>query len=191
MTALDPDGPEQAEALTLLASWDLHTDKESRQAALGVCILLEEWSIERSQEPLPPARETLIKCMASVTALSGRLDPKWGEIQRHGRDGRTWAASGGPDTLRAMYAEQLSDDDDYLTVVAGDGLYYLIEWRADGEQIIRGTHQYGSQMTDPSSKHYLDQAEAFAQEILRAPGFAAANRASPTRRYTVSSLVSD
>jgi hypothetical protein len=90
-----------------------------------------------------------------------------------------------------MYAEQLSDDDDYYTVVAGDGLYYLIEWTADGEQIIRGTHQYGSQMTDPSSQHYLDQAEAFAQETLRAPGFHAANRASPTRRYTVSSPADD
>jgi acyl-homoserine-lactone acylase len=191
VTALEPDGPEQAKALTLLGSWDLHTDKDNRQAALGVCVLLEEWLIERSKEPLPPARDTLVKCMASITAVSGRLDPKWGEIQRHGRDGRTWAASGGPDTLRAMYAEQLSDDDDYLTVVAGDGLYYLIEWTADGEQIIRGTHQYGSQMTDPSSEHYLDQAEAFAQETLRAPGFRAANRASPTRRYTVVSTVSD
>ena len=33
-----------------------------------------------------------------------------------------------PDTLRAMYAEQLDDEDDFMTVVAGDGLYYLIEW---------------------------------------------------------------
>ncbi len=89
-----------------------------------------------------------------------------------------------------MYSEQLSDDD-YRTVVAGDGLYYLIEWTADGEQIIRGTHQYGSHMTDPASEHYLDQAEAFAQERLRAPGFKASNRATPTRRYTVSSPVSD
>ena len=30
-----------------------------------------------------------------------------------------------------------------MTVVAGDGLYYLIEWTVEGEQIIRGTHQYG------------------------------------------------
>jgi penicillin amidase/acyl-homoserine-lactone acylase len=189
--ALEPEGPEQTKALTLLGSWDLQTNKDNRQAALGVCVLLEEWLIERSKEPLPPARDTLVKCMASVTGISGRLDPKWGEIQRHGRDGRTWAASGGPDTLRAMYAEQLSDDDDYLTVVAGDGLYYLIEWTADGEQIIRGTHQYGSQMTDPSSEHYLDQAEAFANETLHAPGFRIANRSTPTHRYTVSSLESD
>ena len=37
------------------------------------------------------------------------------------------AASAGLDTLRAMYAERLDDEDDFLTVVAGDGLYYLIE----------------------------------------------------------------
>ena len=86
-----------------------------------------------------------------------------------------------------MYAEQLEDEDDFLTVVAGDGLYYLIEWNAEGEQTIRGTHQYGSQMTDESSPHYLDQAEPFSQEIMRAPGFYPENRSATSRRYTVSS----
>ena len=79
-------------------------------------------------------------------------------------------AAGGPDTLRAMYAERLDEKDDHLTVVAGDGLYYLIEWTADGRHNIQGTHQYGSHMTDASSPHYLDQAEDFSRETMRSPG---------------------
>jgi hypothetical protein len=42
-------------------------------------------------------------------------------------------------------------------------------------------------MTDEASPHYLDQAEAFSQEIMRAPGFYPENRSKISRRYTVDS----
>ena len=182
---LTADNDDEAAALRLLRDWDLHTDKRNRHAALGVCILQIEWQKERTEEPLPEPRSALQECMGTVRAIANRLDPEWGEIQRHGRGDKTWAAAGGPDTLRAMYAERLEDDDPYMTVVAGDGLYYLIEWTQDGEQKILGTHQYGSQMTDPSSPHYLDQAEPFANERIRPRGFSPATRSAPSRRYTV------
>ena len=184
---LEPNGPEETQALSLIRDWDLHTDTANRNAALGVCILLAEWQAERTGNALPDARETLQTCMESVRDVAGRLDPEWGTLQQHGRRQRTWPVAGGPDTLRAMYAERLEDEDDFLTVVAGDGLYYVIEWNAEGEQTIRGTHQYGSQMTDESSPHYLDQAESFSREIMRAPGFYPENRSAASRRYTVTS----
>ena len=183
---LEPHTDDEASALDLIANWDLHTDKTNRHAALGVCILLTEWQGERTGEPLPEPRDTLQECMSSVQSVSGRLDPEWGSVQQHGRGNRMWPAAGGPDTLRAMYAERLDDRDDYLTVVAGDGLYYLIEWSAEGNQTILGTHQYGSQMTDPASPHYLDQAEAFSMEVVRSPGFHPKNRTIGPAAYTVS-----
>ena len=183
---LKPDSPEEAEAIALISGWNLHTDKQNRHAALGVCILLEEWQAERLQVAMPDARETLHQCMKSVRDVSDRLDPEWGSVQQHGRDDRKWDAAGGPDTLRAMYAERLDEKDDHLTVVAGDGLYYLIEWTADGRHNIQGTHQYGSHMTDASSPHYLDQAEDFSREMMRSPGFYPENRSTISRRYTVS-----
>ena len=187
IASLEPRNDDEAQAIELIAEWNLHTDTANRNAALGVCILLEEWQAELTGGALPDARETLHRCMDSVRDVAGRLDPEWGTVQQHGRGQRTWPAAGGPDTLRAMYAEQLEDEDDFLTVVAGDGLYYLIEWDAEGKQTIRGTHQYGSQMTDPESPHYLDQAEAFSQEVMRAPGFYPENRSATSRRYTVTS----
>lgn len=186
IAALAPENPDETEALALIRGWDLHTDRDNRHAALGVCILLEEWQAERAGSALPDPRDTLHECMDSVRAVAGRLDPEWGVIQQHGRGDRTWPAAGGPDTLRAMYAEQLDEDDPFVTVVAGDGLYYLIEWTAEGKQTILGTHQYGSQMTDPASPHYLDQAEDFAQEKMRSPGFHKENRSPVSRRYEVS-----
>ena len=183
---LKPTDEQESKALSLIREWDLHTDKANRHAALGVCILLEEWQAERTGEPLPDARDTLHFCMESVLDVAGRLDPEWGAVQQHGRGASTWPAAGGPDTLRAMYAERLEDEDNFLTVVAGDGLYYLIKWDAEGKQTILGTHQYGSQMTDPTSPHYLDQAEAFSQEIMHSPGFHEENRTTASRQYQVS-----
>ena len=55
---LEANDEQEAEALSLIRDWDLHTDKTNRHAALGVCILLEEWQAERTGEPLPDARDT-------------------------------------------------------------------------------------------------------------------------------------
>lgn len=186
VAALSPENAEEAEAIQLIRDWDLHTDQQNRGAALGVCILLEEWQAERKSAPPPAPRIALNTCADSIKDVSGRLDPEWGAVQKHGRDGRMWPVSGGPDTLRAMYAERLEEDDPHFTVTAGDGLYYLIEWKADGTQQVFGTHQYGSHMTDSASPHYLDQAEAFSLEITRLRSLKPPNRAAGAKRYTVS-----
>ena len=186
VAALSPENAEEAEAIQLIRDWDLHTDRQNRGAALGVCILLEEWQAERKSAPPPAPRIALNTCADSIKDVSGRLDPEWGAVQKHGRDGRMWPVSGGPDTLRAMYAERLEEDDPHFTVTAGDGLYYLIEWKADGTQQVFGTHQYGSHMTDSASPHYLDQAETFSLEITRLRSLKPPNRAAGAKRYTVS-----
>jgi len=186
VAALSPENALEAEAIQLIRDWDLHTDRQNRRAALGVCILLEEWQAERKSAPPPAPRIALNTCADSIKDVSGRLDPEWGAVQKHGRDGRMWPVSGGPDTLRAMYAERLEEDDPHFTVTAGDGLYYLIEWKADGTQQVFGTHQYGSHMTDSASPHYLDQAETFSLEITRLRSLKPPNRAAGAKRYTVS-----
>ena len=186
VAALSPENAEEAEAIQLIRDWDLHTDRQNRRAALGVCILLEEWQAERKSVPPPAPRMALNTCADSIKDVSGRLDPEWGAVQKHGRDGRMWPVSGGPDTLRAMYAERLEEDDPHFTVTAGDGLYYLIEWKADGTQQVFGTHQYGSHMTDSASPHYLDQAEDFSNEMPHRAHFPSLPQAEITQRYKVS-----
>ena len=186
VAALRPENALEAEAIQLIRDWDLHTDRQNRGAALGVCILLEEWQAERKSVPPPAPRMALNTCADSIKDVSGRLDPEWGAVQKHGRDGRMWPVSGGPDTLRAMYAERLEEDDPHFTVTAGDGLYYLIEWKADGTQKVFGTHQYGSHMTDSASPHYLDQAEDFSNEMPHRTHFPSLPQAEITQRYKVS-----
>ena len=77
---------------------------------------------------------------------------------------------GGPDILRAIYGRDI-DDDGYLTNVAGDGLYYLVAWDAQGQLSVEGVHQFGSATLDAESPHYSDQALDYANEVLHAPLF--------------------
>ena len=187
VTGLSTTTETQAQAIAVLKTWDRSTDKDNRGAALGVCVLAAEWQAESGGNNKPEPADVLDDCIDQTLEIGGQLDPKWGEVNRHGRGGTLWPVAGGPDTLRAIYSRRL-DGDDYLTAVAGDGLYYIIRWMPSGEQRVLGTHQYGNDMTNADSSHYLDQAEDYANEVLHEPLYTNESRQGRIeRRYRVSS----
>ena len=187
VTRLPKTSDRIAEAIGILSNWDRATDKDNRGAALGVCVLAAEWQAESGGSSNPDPQPILDDCIEQTLDIGGRLDPRWGDVNRHGRDDTHWPVAGGPDTLRAIYSRRL-DGDDHLTAVAGDGLYYLIRWMPDGDMRALGTHQYGNDMTNPDSPHYLDQAEDFTNEVLHQPLYSDQDRIGRiTRRYDVRS----
>ena len=187
VTRLPKSSDRIAEAIDILSNWDRATDKNNRGAALGVCVLAAEWQAESGGSSNPDPQPILDDCIEQTLDIGGRLDPRWGDVNRHGRDDTHWPVAGGPDTLRAIYSRRL-DGDDHLTAVAGDGLYYLIRWMPDGDMRALGTHQYGNDMTNPDSPHYLDQAEDFTNEVLHQPLYSDQDRIGRiTRRYDVRS----
>ena len=187
VTSLPKTSDRIAEAIDILSDWDRATDKNNRGAALGVCVLAAEWQAESGGSSNPDPQPILDDCIEQTLDIGGRLDPRWGDVNRHGRDDTHWPVAGGPDTLRAIYSRRL-DGDDHLTAVAGDGLYYLIRWMPDGDMRALGTHQYGNDMTNPDSPHYLDQAEDFTNEVLHQPLYSDEDRTGRiTRRYDVRS----
>jgi penicillin amidase/acyl-homoserine-lactone acylase len=187
VTRLPKTSDRIAEAIDILSDWDRATDKNNRGAALGVCVLAAEWQAESGGSSNPDPQPILDDCIEQTLDIGGRLDPRWGDVNRHGRDDTHWPIAGGPDTLRAIYSRRL-DGDDHLTAVAGDGLYYLIRWMPDGDMRALGTHQYGNDMTNPDSSHYLDQAEDFTNEVLHQPLYSDQDRIGRiTRRYDVRS----
>ncbi len=178
----DLDAP-YTEAQGILQAWDFNTDINNTGAALGTCVLGGEWTAESRGTAVPDVHQELIRCTDLLIDKVGRLDPSWGEINRHIRGDINLPVGGGPDTLRAIYGRGM-EEDGYLTNVAGDGLYYLIAWSADGKQSIQGIHHFGSATLDANSPHYADQAEAFAKEMLRDPWFDAERRkGNITRSY--------
>ena len=154
------------EAQTLLAGWDLNTDLANPAAALGTCVFLAaEKDAQRLQHPPDEVVQLLQGCVETLMKHHGRVDPPWGEVNRHVRGDINLPVAGGPDTLRAIYGQRL-DDDPFLTNVAGDGLYYLVSWDAKGQQTVAGVHQFGSATLDATSSHYADQAEGYVNEVL-------------------------
>ena len=165
------------QAQQALASWDLNTDVENTQAALGVCVISGEWQAEQAGKLPPEPIAELARCANLMHDKLGTLEPRWGDVNRHIRGNLNLAVGGGPDTLRAIYGRGL-EEDGYLTNVGGDGLYYLVSWDKDGNLDVAGTHQFGSATLDETSPHYADQAEAYAEEKLHSPLYFAAERES-------------
>ena len=171
------------DAQTLITNWDLSTDIENRGAALSACVLGGEWLSEQRGIDAPKALDELVRCTDLLMSTSGRIDPLWGDVNRHVRGDLNVPVAGGPDTLRAIYGMGM-EKDGYLTNVAGDGLYYQVSWDAQGDLKVRGVHQYGAATLDENSPHYADQAEDYANEILHDPLFDDARRqAKIERRY--------
>lgn len=176
--------PGLVQAQDLLASWDLGTDLDNNAAALGTCVLLAaERDAERAQHSAEQTTELLGGCVDKLMLAKGRIDPPWGEVNRHVRGELNLPVAGGPDILRAIYGRGL-EDNGYLTNVAGDGLYYLVSWAADGAQKVEGVHQFGSATLNESSPHYADQAQDYAKEVLHDPLFREADlQANLAREY--------
>ncbi len=171
------------DAQALITNWDLSTDIESRGAALSACVLGGEWLSEQRGSDAPKALDELVRCTDLLMSTRGRIDPLWGDVNRHVRGDLNIPVAGGPDTLRAIYGMGM-EKDGYLTNVAGDGLYYQVSWDALGDLKVRGVHQYGAATLDETSPHYADQAEDYANEILHDPLFDDARRQSKIeRRY--------
>ena len=171
------------DAQQIIANWDRNTTVENRGAALCTCIIGAEWLAEQKGKPAPAIADELYRCTDLLMAKVGRLDPEWGDISRHIRGDLNLPVGGGPDTLRAIYGLGM-EKDGYLTNVAGDGLYYMLSWDANGLQKVRGTHQFGSATLDETSAHYADQAEDYVNEVLHDPLYDPQLRASKiARRY--------
>jgi len=165
------DGEAQLKAAQrILSDWDLGTDVNNRAAALGVCFVATDWQENLDVLPAAELRTALRDYVDRLQQHYGRLDPSWGEVNRHVRGTVNVAVGGGPDILRAIYGRGLAEDG-FLTNVAGDGLYYLVSWDADGQQMVQGTHHFGSATLDATSDHYSDQAADYAGEILHDPLF--------------------
>jgi penicillin amidase/acyl-homoserine-lactone acylase len=169
------------DAQQIIANWDRNTNIENRGAALSACVIGTEWLAEQKGKPVPDIREELFRCSDRLLDKVGRLDPLWGDISRHVRGDLNLPVGGGPDTLRAIYGTGM-EEDGYLTNVAGDGLYYMVSWDAEGKQKVRGIHQFGAATLDKNSPHYADQAQDYVDEVLHDPLFDAKLRAEKIQR---------
>jgi acyl-homoserine-lactone acylase len=170
LVAMDlDDEPLLIEAQDVLRDWDFSTDIANRSSALGVltaikCIVNRHDTRPFTCDPVDALRTSAEDLMAH----HGRLDPAWGDVNRHVRGDVDLPIDGGPDILRAIYCgcEEL-DEDGRFVGVAGDTYIMAVEWDTEGVLRSRSIHQFGSATLDDTSPHYADQADDFVRMELR------------------------
>jgi len=156
-----PAGNEDLEsAFALLADWDYAVGKDSATAALAL-LTLEPLIDFRHRRKDVDLLQQLAEARDYLITHFGRLDIAFGEINRLRRGGEEWPLDGGPDILRAVYADKDAATGKLIDV-AGDSFIMFVEWDGEGNVSSRAVHNFGSATVDASSPHYADQAPLFA-----------------------------
>jgi penicillin amidase/acyl-homoserine-lactone acylase len=160
----EADAAELQRAQAFLASYDLSTDAENRGAALAIMVGLPVVVPTFQGKPEGDILATMRAAIATLKKHHGRLDPKWGEVNRFRRGAIDVPANGGPDVLRDFESDVVPQADGKFEARKGDTLYYFVEWDNAGKLTAEGIHQFGSATLDASSPHYADQAPIFLRE---------------------------
>ncbi|MDA8544144.1 penicillin acylase family protein, partial [Gammaproteobacteria bacterium] len=147
-----------------LQNWNRKTDINNTNAALGMCLMAQEWISEMNSKPTPSYKSAKQECDNLFKKIQRNYTDQWGLINTISRDSRTFPIQGSVDTLRAVYGAPNSKTKS-LNMSGGDGLFFIIA-EDDFGKTIYGMHNYGSSRNE-SSVHYSDQTFLFSQEALR------------------------
>ena len=147
----------------VLRNWNGDTSTENRSAALAIITGLYAHGSEYKEELMDPI-EAYKKAVDILMAGYGRLDPKWGEVNRIKRGDVDVAIDGGPDVLRAIYADPAEiARSGSMNSLAGDTHIMLADWDREGRLDLVSIHNYGSATLDETSPHFSDQTALFAK----------------------------
>ncbi len=164
LTEASSKDPDINKALELLRNWDLDTDSSSTATHLAIRAIRPQFNPAKYEYDAEKIMDRLKKAVSWLNENFGRLDVKWGDIQRLQRGKTDLSLSGGPDILRAVYSKE--KDDKYVGI-AGDCFYEIVEWDSNGNVSAKSIHQFGTATQDTSSIHYDDQAQLFARHQMK------------------------
>tara|TARA_B100001250_G_scaffold119609_2_gene101538 strand:- start:2746 stop:4896 length:2151 start_codon:yes stop_codon:yes gene_type:complete len=152
------------QAINILSKWNYETDS----LAVGVHYALDAIKPVYNPDDYYYDYELIMQRLkTSVNKTKdhfGKLDIKWGDIQRLKRGNKNLALSGGPDILRAIYTK---GDKGQRKAVAGDCYFQIVEWSPKGEVSSQSIHQYGSATLDSNSPYYNDQSQLFSTNRMK------------------------
>ena len=160
----EADAADLQKAQAILKAYDLSADAESRGAALAIMVGLPVVVPTFQGKPEGDILTSMRTAIATLTKHYGRLDPKWGEVNRFRRGSIDAPANGGPDVLRDFESDIVPQADGKFEARKGDTLYYFVAWDKAGKVSATGIHQFGSATLDKASPHYADQAPIFLRE---------------------------
>lgn len=163
--------PEVAASLTLLQDWDRVADAESKEASLFILTIYRLGKLLKGKNSLAKGDELTPALM--VEALQWSQDHlikhfdssqvALGEVQQLSRGDKSIPFGGGPDVLAAVGSSFQKDGT--LRPAAGESYISLVKFSAQGPE-IETINPYGASAV-PTSPHYTDQMDLFAQQKRR------------------------
>lgn len=166
-----------------LAAWDFRTDIGNPHAALGVLTTAPAVTAKFTGIVPPAPTKAFEDAVTYLEKHHGKIDVRWGEINRLVRGGLNIPVDGAPDILRAIYSGGMREDGT-MHAAAGDSWIALVEWDENGKVSADTIHNFGSNATNPGKPHYSDQAQMFASHKWRkALRSRAEIEATASRRY--------
>ena len=106
LTEASSKDPDINKALELLRNWDLDTDSSSTATHLAIRAIRPQFNPAKYEYDAEKIMDRLKKAVSWLNENFGRLDVKWGDIQRLQRGKTDLSLSGGPDILRAVYSKE-------------------------------------------------------------------------------------
>jgi len=158
------DDPHMREALELLRNWDLDTDSTVTAMHLAYDAIRPTSDPDKYTYNYATIMDRLEKSIEYYRSVYGKINIKWGEIQRLKRGDIDLPLSGGPDIFRAIYSRKQNGQ---RKATAGDCFFQIVEWSPEGKLSSQSIHQFGSATSDENSSHYNDQAELFATHQMK------------------------
>lgn len=158
---LQTDDPALREARDLLRTWDWNQEGQGAADALAALVIapINRAAYRGLSEPEPA--QVLRDAMEHLREHYGRLDVPLGDLLRLRRGTIDLPLTGSPDALRAIGWEP--DSDGRLAADFGDSFLMFVRWNRDGVVSSSSVQPFG-QSSDPTSPHYADQAELFADQ---------------------------
>jgi len=152
------------QALKLMRNWDLNTDSTTIAMHLAYETIRPVYDPAKYIYDYDKNMNRLKDIITWTKAAFGKIEVKWGDIQRLKRGNTNLALSGGPDVLRAVYSKQEVRD---KVGIAGDCYFEIVEWDKNGNVFAQSIHQFGTATQDSTSFHYDDQAKLFAKHKMK------------------------
>ena len=175
ITNMQMTTPETVRGQEIIRNWDMNTDPDNTGAALMIITLtnlnnnyhgvinaskLVEGNVNQAM-----IMDSFILAVDLLMQHFGRLDVKWGDVNRLIRGDVDLSIGGGPDILHATYGE--IQEDGRIKINAGDSYILMVMWDKDGNVSSASVHQFGAATIRENSPHYADQAPLMASRQLK------------------------
>jgi len=168
------DHPDIADALELIQAWDWTADSLDTNLPILLYTIYEIYDrsdkakIEEIKDDREARMNFFIECIRTaknhMVMHFGTIEIAAARVHGIERGGKFVPVNGGPDMIRAAYANKMEDG--RLRVWVGDSFIQMVNFSKDGPPEIYSVSPFGAS-NKPDSPHYTDQMDMYSRQEFK------------------------